>query len=129
MVQNSFRKSKIKMFVAGFFVGMLVSILVMAGFVQFVLRHPNRVLVKAVDMGMNRVVEKTVNSIPRNYIGQRQEDIARSARTLASAYSEDKITPAEMNLLAKQMFSAIADQQLTMEEIDQMLQMINRFSQ
>ena len=85
MAKNNFGFSKAKIFTAGFVTGVLISMLAAAGFVQYILRHPKKVLVKAVDMGMDRVVQKTVQSIPRNYIGQRQDDIARSAQHLASA--------------------------------------------
>jgi len=84
---------------------------------------------KAVDMGLNRVVNKTIQTVPQTYIGQRQNDIATTAQKLAQAYSENRISPAEMDGLARKVFTAMADQQITKQEIDDLLKIMNQLAQ
>ena len=116
-------------FFTGFFLGALVTVLVFVGLAGYVIRNPKVVMNKAVDMGLNRVVNKTIQSAPQEYIGQRQDDIASTAQKLAQAYSQDRISPAEMDGLARKIFAAMGDQQITQTEIDDLLQTMNRLAQ
>lgn len=120
--------SKSGTFFIGFFLGILVSAFSAIGLARYVMLHPQQMMVKAMDMGMGQVVEKTAESVPKDYIGQRQNDIAKSAQDLADAFSQDKLTPAEMNLLAQKMLVAVADQQLTTAEIDELIRFANQLS-
>ena len=119
---------RVGIFFIGFFVGILVSALVVVGLAGYLIRHPKTLIEKAADVAVDRIVERAVQSVPKDFIAKRQEAIANSAHRLAQAYSENRITPAEMNLLAKKMFAAVADQKITPGEIDEILQFINRFS-
>lgn len=112
----------------GFFVGVLVSAAVAVGLAGYLIRHPQAVIEKAADIAVDRVVERTVQTVPKAYIGQNQEVIASSARRFADAFSQNRITPTEMNLLAKKMLATIADQKITQAEIDDILQLMNRYS-
>lgn len=115
-------------FFIGFFVGILVSALVVVGLAGYFIKHPKTLIEKAADVAVDRVVERAVQSVPKDFIAKRQEAIANSAHRLAQAYSQNRITPAEMNLLVKKMFAAVADQKITPAEIDEILQLANRYS-
>lgn len=115
-------------FFVGFFVGVLFSAFVVVGLAGYFIRYPQKIIVKAVDLGMNRVVEKTVESIPRDFVSERQEEITESAQRFAQAFTQNRISQADMNVLARKFFSVIADQKITPEEIDEILRLVNRYS-
>lgn len=129
MERRTYKKSsRTGVFFLGFFVGVLVSAAVAVGLAGYLIRHPQAVIEKAADIAVDRVVERTVQTVPKAYIGQNQEVIASSARQFADAFSQNRITPTEMNLLAKKMLATIADQKITQAEIDDILQLMNRYS-
>ncbi|MBN2029089.1 hypothetical protein JW824_02495 [bacterium] len=123
------RVSKTGVFMTGFVVGVVVSGLVVIGLATYVIRHPQEVIVRVVDMGMDRVIERTVQTIPQDYIGQRQAEIAASAEKFAQAFSQNRISSEETKALASTFFQTIADQQITPAEIDRLLQLINRVAE
>lgn len=116
------------MFFLGFFVGILVSAAAAVGLAGYLIRHPQTVMVKAADVAVKHVVEKAVESVPRDYIGQRQDDIAASAHRFSQAFSQNRVTSAEMNTLARQMVAVIADQQITETEIDNLLRLMDSYA-
>lgn len=116
-------------FFIGFFLGTIVTVLVLIGLAGYMIRHPKVVMNKAVDLGLNQVVNKTIQTAPQAYIGERQDDIAITAQRLAKAYSENRISSAELDRLARKMFAAMADQQITQKEIDDLLETMNRLAQ
>jgi len=126
---NSGRFSKGGMFAVGFFSGVLVSALVLILLVGYLWRHPQAVLVKAADFGVKKVIEKTVESAPREYIGQKQDEIAVTAQKFAKAFSESRISPGDMQMLSAKMLGILADQKITQGEIDEMLRSMNQFAQ
>ncbi len=126
---GSRRFSKGGLFAVGFFSGVLVSALVLILLAGYLLRHPQTVLVKAADFGVKKVIEKTVESAPREYIGQKQDEIAVTAQKFAKAFSESRISPADMQMLSAKMLGMFADQKITQEEIDETLRLMNRFAQ
>ena len=115
-------------FFTGFLVGILVSALVLVGLASYLIKHPKTLIEKAADVVVDRVVERAVQSVPRDFVGLRQEAIANSAQRLAQAYYQNRLTPEELNELAKKAFRVLADQQITPEEIDEVLQLANRLS-
>lgn len=117
------------MFLIGFFSGILVAALVLIAMAGFFLRNPQMVLTHAVDLGAKRLVQKTMESAPREYIGQKQDEIAVSAQKFAKAFSENRISPADMQMLSAKFLGMLADQKITQQEIDEMLRMINQFAQ
>ena len=85
------RFSRGGMFAIGFLLGILLTLLILAGITGYAMKHPQQVLVKVADYGIRQTVQKTAQSMPRDYIGKRQEDIARSAQRFAQAFSENRI--------------------------------------
>ncbi len=123
------RFSKTGLFFVGFFSGVLAAALVLAVLAGYAFRHPQAVLIKAGHIGMKRVVEKAVDSAPKEYIGEKQVEIAATAQKFAQAFSENKLAPADVQLLAANFMGMMADQQITKDEIDSMLAMMNQFTQ
>jgi hypothetical protein len=115
------------MFAIGFSSGVLFALLVAAGVAGYAMKHPQQVLVKVADYGVRQTIQKTAQSMPKDYIGQRQEDIARSAQEFARAFSENRFTQHEMGLIGKQFFVVMADQKITPDEIDHLLRTIDQY--
>jgi hypothetical protein len=123
------RFSKTGLFFIGFFAGLLVAAGLVIAAAGYVMKNPEVVLVKAADFGIKRVVEKTVESAPKEYIGQKQDEIAATAQGFARAFSENRISPADMQMITARMIALMADQRITEDEIDGMLRLMNQFAQ
>ena len=123
------RFSRGGMFAIGFLSGILFTLLILAGVIGYAMKHPQQVLVKVADYGVRQTIQKTAQSMPKDYIGQRQNDIAKSAQQFASAFSENRITQNEMGLIGRQFFVVMADQKITPDEIDHLLRTIDQYSQ
>ncbi len=123
------RSFKTGVFLSGFLTGIVVTALIVVLLAGYFVRHPQKVMVKVVDMGMSRVVEKTVQTIPRDHIGQRQDEITESAERFAKAFSENRVSTEEINSLASAVFTIMADQQITSLEIDHLLDLINQYAE
>ena len=115
------------MFAIGFLLGILFTLLILAGVTGYVMKHPQQVLVKVADYGVRQTIQKTAQSMPRDYIGQRQNDIAKSAQEFAQAFSENRISQQEMALIGRQFFVVMADQRITPDEIDHLLRTIDQY--
>ena len=122
------RFSKAGMFFMGFFSGLLVAAALLVVSAGYVFKHPQIVLTKAGDFGVGRVFEKTMESAPKEYIGKKQDEIAVTAQQFAKAFSENRISPADMQLITARLVSVMADQQITQDEVDETLRMMNRFA-
>ena len=128
MVKKQRGFSKGGTFLVGFLVGMLVSVLIVVGLAGYFIRHPQKIIEKAVDVGMSRVVEQAVQSIPKDYMARRQKDISESVRQLTQAFSEDRISSADIQKLSKKVLTAVADRKVTPEEIDELIGLIDQFT-
>ena len=122
---GSKRKSCFGAGAAGFFIGVLCTAGVLYAFVRYTLSHPQKIVKHAGTVAVNRVVVKTVESAPRDYIGKNQADIARSVQGFADAFSKNRISQTDMQRLAGKMFAMVADQRITEKEMADMLRTMN----
>jgi len=137
MRTNPSGASKFGAFVGGVFFGILIAAVAMLLFMRYFIRNPQTVLSRAENLGVQKVVEKaveksvqkTVASIPQDVVAVRQDDINRTVQNLTEAYSENRITPTDMQLIAGKFFGMMADQKITPEEMDEMLRFMNRMTQ
>ncbi|MBN1780872.1 hypothetical protein JW948_07095 [bacterium] len=128
--------SKAGAFILGFLFGIVLSVIVALVMIRSVVENPQKVISKAQDLGMGRVVEKaveksvqkTVSSIPQEVVAVRQDDINRTVQNLTEAYAENRITPTDMQLIAGRFFGMMADQKITPQEMDDMLRFINQMA-
>jgi len=120
------RFSKGGMFLVGFFAGMLAAAAVLFLLAGYVIRNPQAVAGKVAQMGMRRVVQKTVEAVPKEYVGEKQDAIASTAQNVAKAFSENRISPEDVQSVASRFFDMMSDQKLSPGEIDEMLGLINR---
>lgn len=120
--------SKAGMFFVGFFTGILV--LSFAGILaaRYVMKNPQAVMAKVAYPQMGKIIEKTVATAPKEYIGQKQDDIAVTAQAFARAYSENRITPDDVQLLGARVFAVLSDQQITQSEIDDLLRTMRAYA-
>jgi hypothetical protein len=128
--------SKFGMFIFGFFFGIVISAAAAFLGARYIMQNPQVVIEKAGDLGADRVVkkavetsmQKTVASIPQDVVAVRQDDINRTVQNLTQAYSENRITPTDMQLIAGKFFGMMADQKITPQEMDEMLNFMNRMA-
>ena len=121
--------SKTGMFFIGFFTGILIMALILIGAARYFVTNPQKVIGKVAAAGVSRAIEKTMASAPKQYIGQKQEEIAATAQTFANAYSQNRISPDNIQALGGKVVSIMADQRITPEEIDEVLQMMKQVSE
>jgi len=136
MKEGSSGASKIGVFILGFFFGILMSAAIAFFMVRYTIQNPQVVTSRIRDLGVNKVVEKaveksvqkTVMAIPQNVVAVRQDDINHTVQNLTQAYSENRITPADMQLIAGKFFGMMADQKITPQEMDALLNFINQIA-
>jgi hypothetical protein len=120
--------SKMGMFFVGFFTGILL--LSLAGVIAagYVLKNPQAVMAKVAYPQVGKIIEKTAATAPKEYIGQKQDDIAVTAQAFARAYSESRISPDDIQLLGARVFAVLSDQQITPAEIDDLLRTMKAYA-
>ena len=116
-------------FILGFLSGILVSGIIIIGVAGYFLRNPQRMLSKAVDIGLNRVVEQTIQSIPKEYVARKQQELVDTAARFTEAFSQNRISNTEMDQLSQMVIQTVIDRQVTAEEIDELLEAVNRIVQ
>ncbi|MBN2104505.1 hypothetical protein JW835_10745 [bacterium] len=128
--------SRIGNFILGFFFGILLSLGGIYFTARYAIKNPQVITERARDLGMEKMVEKaveksvqrTVASIPRDVVSVRQDDINRTVQNLTQAYSENRITPTDMQLIAGKFFGMMADQKITPQEMDELLNFMNQMA-
>lgn len=130
------KKTSFGAFFAGFF--MALFLVAIAGYimVNYALKHPQKIAERAARMGLVKVAEKavvqtvtkTVNAIPRDQVALRQARISRSVQNLTQSFSENRLSMEDLQMLGDQAFRAAADQQVTPQEIDMLLDMADQIS-
>lgn len=125
---NRGRFSKGGLFFIGLFTGVLVSVVACLSIASYLLKNPQKIVGKAVDMGMNRVIVKTMETVPREFVSQRETEITSAAQRFATAFSQNKIPPEKISELARMGFTIMQDQRITTKEIDEVIQAVNRIA-
>ena len=113
-------------FFIGFFLGMLVCVIIVIAALGYLISNPQPVIIKAVDLGATRIIERTVETIPKEYVVVRQDDINQSVMKVTQAYSEGRLTSSDIQNMGREVFQLVADQEITSEEIDRMIKLIDR---
>ena len=77
-----------------------------------------------VDYGVSRVVERTIQSIPRAFVAERQDEIALTVRRLTTAYEENRLSSPDIRAMTKKVGEIVADQEVTPAEIDDFIRYV-----
>ena len=83
---------------------------------------------KVASVSVGKLIQKTAESAPREYIGSKQDEIAVTAQAFAKAYSEQKVTPEDVQAIGVKVLSVLADQKITQQEIDEVFRMMQRYA-
>lgn len=120
-------------FWAGLATGILIS--VAAGLIVLLgaMKNPRILLKGAQRFGLEQAVEKTairaasqtLQTIPKEYVALRQEVIGTTVRKLTDAYSNNKLSDNDISKITGRFYESIADQNVSPEEIDQILKMVD----
>jgi hypothetical protein len=127
-VMGNGRFSKSGMFFVGFFSGILVIAAAAILLANYVMKHPQLVIGKVATVSVGRLIQQTAATAPREYIGKKQDEIAVTAQAFARAYSEQKVTPEDVQAIGVKVLSVLADQKITQQEIDEVLRMMQRYA-
>jgi len=120
-------------FWAGLATGILGSIAIGLILLLSAMKNPRVLLKAAQKYGLEQAVEKTaikaasrtLQTIPKEYVALRQEVIGSTVRKLTDAYSDSKISDQDISRLTGKFYEAIADQNVSPEEIDQILKLVD----
>lgn len=127
------RKNAVGAYFGGLLTGVLVSGLVLVLLVYSALQNPQKLAGYAERLGLVTVVEKTVvktvtrtlNSMPREQVAVRQTRINESVQKLTEAYAQGKLTFEHIETLSDHVYGTLADQKVTVHEIDELLDQID----
>lgn len=120
-------------FWAGLAVGILISIAAGLILLLSAMKNPRMLLKAAQKYGLEQAVGKTamkaasrtLQTIPKDYVALRQEDIGSTVRKLTDAYSDNKLSDQDISRLTGRFYESIADQNVSPEEIDQFLNLVD----
>jgi hypothetical protein len=126
MANGSFSKSG--MFFIGLFCGILLAAAAGLMGAKYLINNPQIVMTKVASAGIGKMIQRTAESAPREYIGQKQDEIAVTAQAFAKAYSEQKVTPEDIQAIGIKVMSVLADQKISQNEIDDVLRMMQRYA-
>lgn len=118
--------SRTGVFFTGFLSGVVIIIVIGILGVTYIIKNPEMVMKKAADFGIKQVVVRTMKTVPRKYIAERKDDILESANRFLQAYSQGNLSARQLNTLTQKVFESTADQEITPEEIDDLLNTIHQ---
>jgi hypothetical protein len=120
--------SKSGMFFVGFFTGILLVAASVIALANYVLKNPQLVMGKVATVSVGKLIQKTAATAPREYIGKKQDEIAVTAQAFAKAYSEQKVSPEDVQAIGMKVLGVLADQKITQQEIDDVLRMMQLYA-
>lgn len=112
-------------FFAGVFTGLLLSAVLAAAGGYYLYKNPQRVT-QVVVKEANHAVRRTMESMPKDYLAQREAEISALFSHFVRAYSMGKITAEGMDAMTQSAFQAASDQVVTPAEIDELLAQMRR---
>jgi len=118
--------SKAGVFFTGFFSGIVMIVVIGILGITYIIKNPERMMEKAADLGLKQAVVRTMKTIPRKYIAEKKDDIVDSANRFLQAYSRGNLSSRELNMLTQKVFESTADQEITPEEIDDLLNTVRQ---
>lgn len=129
-------RSRIGSFFSGLFTGILLCVIAAVALGVYGFNHPEQVIDKAMVLGGGQLIEKkvsetvnrTVETIPKDYVAMKQQDINRSFNKLTTAYSEGKLSDTDMQMITGYFYQMMADQKVTSQEIEKLLKFIDSLS-
>jgi hypothetical protein len=110
-------------FFAGLFTGIALTIaaLVLGGI--YFMRNPE-LITKQIHQRGSRVISHTMQSLPKEYLADKQDEVIELVNAFVRAYSEDRITFADMDRISQKAFTAAADSRITPREADEFMVLV-----
>ncbi len=118
--------SRTGVFFTGFLSGVVIIIVIGILGVTYIIKNPERMMEKVADLGIKQALVRTMRTVPRRYIAERKDDIVESANRFLQAYSQGNLSTRQLNTLTQKVFESTADQEITPEEMDDLLNTINQ---
>jgi hypothetical protein len=122
------RVSRGKWFFLGWLTGMISILLLILAAGLIVMKNPGIVLSGLAGKRVEKVVTRTLQTIPKETIREKHDEIIEAVRHLSYAYADDRLPPTALQDLSSRTFTAVADQQVTAEEIDDLIRSIHRYT-
>jgi hypothetical protein len=114
-------KSRTGAFLWGILLGLFIALIAAGLLIVYMIQHPEKTVARAMDLGMDKVVYRTLESLPREHIQKRQDDLADLAQRLVRAYARNRISPEDLDRLTREIFETASDQRVTPDEIDALI--------
>ena len=121
-------RSRVGSFLGGMVTGIFLMVVIFGAGILYLVRNPRLIVEKAVDMGMDRVVTRTLESLPREHIRTRENEIADLAQRVVRAYSQNRISPEDLDTFTQRAFSIVSDQKVTSAEVDEMIALAEKMA-
>jgi len=122
------RSPKRGTFLKGFLSGILAAAAIGAGIAACWINRPPRFLMTVVESHVKQLVAATAGSMPFGHLRRRQNDLAEGTRRFVLAFCQELISQEDAGNLAGECFDAAGDRILTPDEVDGILDSMNRMS-
>ncbi len=123
---NKTRQKKSKKgiyFFSGFFSGIIFIAIIAAAGGLYLMRNPELIKKQVYHSG-GRIISRSMQSLPKDYLNEKQDEIIDLANQFIRAYSSDKLTSHDMDNISQAVFTAAADQKITPREADQLMALV-----
>lgn len=120
--------SRGKWFLFGLFAGLILTVLSAFGLAAYAVKHPDIILDRLAERSVGNVLTTTLQSIPRETIRERQDEIVRVVGALSDAYAEDRLSSEALRDIGSRVFGVAADRKVTSEEIDELLRFLQPYT-
>ena len=122
------RSPKRGTFFKGFLSGLLAAAIVGVGLAAWWANRPPRFLIGAAESYVKKMAASTALTMPFGHLRRRQDELAEGTRRFVLAFCQEQISQEDAGELAGQCFGAAEDRLVTPDEVDGILDSMNRMS-
>jgi hypothetical protein len=115
-------------FFKGFLSGLLAAAAIGVGLAVWWADRPPRFLIVAAESYVKKMAASTALTMPFGHLRRRQEDLAEGTRRFVLAFCQERISQEDAGELAGRFFGAAEDRMVTADEVDGILDSMNRMS-
>jgi len=126
--QHPKKSSRIGTFFIGLLCGLLIAVFLVIGIAGYVIRNPKQILVRASDLGLQKIAARTVQSVPREYVGRQKDLITSKVQQFADAYANNRLSQDEIEHLMQEVMVVVSDQNVTTVEVEDILHLVDQYS-
>jgi len=106
------------LFWRGFFTGIFIIILLLAGAAFYLYKHPDLIVKQVVSQGAGDMLADTIETIPKSYLLTNKGEILSRIDRFTNAYAQNQISREQIRAIGMETATLLADRDITQSELD-----------